>query len=337
VGGGGYFAYTRLSGGRAALAAQPDLERVRRMRQLHTGSITKYAFFSLPKDPTGYRAFIRTVKALEITAWNFLPNVYGDKYLWEDEDFRAVKAFCEVADEEGLKVWATLVLPSESDAVRAMRGAKAREYYLNTVRRFAEIAARHPSLVGYTCGEFCDNLDLFTPDFCREMTGAARVIAPGLAFMPFCFWQGLDERFFSDYGPFIDGIIFQFRCDSQPRNYIPDYDPANFDHYAQCMRHELKRVRQFAGEWAVICEICVWYTHDGWGVQYKADGTIQPEGKQPAAHAIKDASLKLEVARELSHGVCIYGITQFEDPVHMAMGKLLKQWRDEGKKWGGGE
>ncbi len=252
--------------------------------------------------------------------------------MWEEADFLALENFCMVANEEEFQVWATLIGPSGCAAIANLSPAEQEAHYLNTVQRFAQIANGHSSFIGYTCDDFVYNYNLFTKDFVTQMSSATRAIAPDFVFLPLMYYSGA-LQVFDRYGDSIDGVVFHFRCGSNPSTYIPGYDPANFDHYRHCMRYEVNEVRKqadTAGGKAVIvgfynCYNGWWY--EGWGVSYPG------QQHAPVSHYVEDAELKLTVAHEGADGVRVYGAGQNHD-TYTAMGSLLLGWGAEGKEWG---
>ena len=302
-----------------------------RVRQRLKGNVSKFDFlqgYPIHEKPGMIEPFFRALKARGCTAYDLMPV----DYLWNQYHFDLLRRLCEAGRELGLNIWATLVPPSGCPELGRMSRAQQRLWFLTVVEEFGRIAREFPNFIAYTCDDFVYDRRLFSPRMLAEMGCLTRKSAPDLAFLPLCYWGCLSQEFFDSYHPVLDGVVFHFRCGSGPAGYIPGFDLANFDHYAACMRHELRTVRARAGDKPVICGIYIWYTRDGWGVNFKKDGKTQPEGKQTTEHVVRDAALKARVAHELSDGLRIYGLS-INDPAYQALGQEVRDRGEAGLFW----
>lgn len=302
-------------------------QRLAWMREHLGGTVSKFEFtqgYSFRKDPEKLRPFLGAILARGFNTWDQMPS--GG--IWNDEELESLRRTLRVADEVGLKVWATLSPPSGTEEIARMPLDRQREYYYVTVERFARLAQEFPNFVAFTCDDFNYNWRLFTPDMLQEMSRRWRAICPRLAFLPLLYWQsGFDEEFFETCGESIDGVVFHYRAQSDPHVYLPGYNPKNFDMYGDVMRYELKRVRQMAGDHPVICGIYLWYYQQGWGV-------LTPDEKNPGVeHVVRDAVQKLEIAHEYADGVRVYGVG-IDHEAYRAMEDPLDRWQTGNKDWG---
>lgn len=302
-------------------------ERIAWMREHLRGTVSKFEFtqgYDFRKEPERLRPFMEAIRARGFTAWD--QHAHGR--IWTDEAFESLERSIEVAAEVGLDVWATLSPPSGCEEIARWPLEQREEYYYATAERFARLAAEHPNFVAFGCDDFLPyNRRFFTPEMLAEMARRWRAICPNLAFVPLLYYRSISEEFFETRGDSIDGIVFHYRADSYPYEYIPAYDPKNFEMYGDVMRYELKRVRQIAGEHPVICGIYIWYYQRGWGV-------LTPDERNPTEeHIVRDAAQKLEIAHDFADGVRVYGLG-IEHPAYAAMQERLERWEAEPSAWG---
>ena len=300
-------------------------KRLEWMREHLGGTVSKFEFtqgYAFRKEPDKLRPFLEAIKARGFNTWDQMP-IGG---IWNEEQVQSLRRTLRVANEVGLKVWATLSPPSGTERIARMPLDQQREYYYATAECFAQLAREFPNFVAFTCDDTDYNWRLFTPEMLREMARRWRAICPRLAFLPLVYW-GFDEELFETRGEYFDGIVFHYRAGSYPYAYLPGYDPKNFDMYGDVMRYELKRVRQMAGDHPVVCGIYLWYYEQGWGV-------LTLDEKNPnVEHVVRDAVQKLEIAREYADGVRVYGVG-IDHEAYQAMGKLLTRWQTGGEGWG---
>ncbi len=302
-------------------------ERIAWMREHLRGTVAKFEFtqgYSFRRHPENLRPFLEAIKARGFTAWD----QHAPGGIWNDEAFASLERSIQVAAEVGLDVWATLSPPSGREEIARWPLEKKRDYYYSTVERFARLAAQYPNFVAFGCDDFLPyNRRFFTPEMLAEMARRWRAICPRLAFVPLLYYGSITPGLFQNYGDSIDGIVFHFRADSYPYEYIPGYDPKNFDMYGDVMRYELKRVRQIAGDYLVICGIYIWYYKGGWGV-------LTPDEQNPTEeHIVRDAVQKLQIAHDYADGVRVYGLG-IDHAAYQAMGELLHRWQAENSAWG---
>lgn len=268
------------------------------------------------------------MKRIKETGFNTYDYFKG--YVWTEEAFESLEQVCESAQKHGLKVWATLAPPSGSEEIAKWSPDKVRDYYFDTAERFARISLKYPNLVAFTCDDFDYNYSLFNPEMMAEMARRWRSINPNLFFLPLIYYGGITEEFMHSRGPYLDGIVFHFRANSGPHQYIDEYDPKNFDMYADVQRYEFKRIRQIMGDKPLIAGLYIWYYQGGWGV-------LTPDEKNPTEeHIVRDAAQKFEISHEFALGTRIYGLG-IDHPAYEAMGKLQIEWEKDGDDWGQGD
>ncbi|MCD6360038.1 MAG: hypothetical protein J7M38_04175 [Armatimonadetes bacterium] len=302
-------------------------ERIAWMREHLTGTVSKFEFtqgYDFRRHPENLLPFMQAIRERGFTTWD----QHAAGGIWDDAAFESLERSIQAAAEAGLDVWVTLSPPSGRQEIARWPLQQRREYYYTCAERFAALAAKYPNFVAFGCDDFMPyNRRFFTPEMMAEMARRWRAICPRLAFVPLLYWGSFDESFFENLGDYVDGIVFHFRAQSYPPEYIPGYDPKNFDMYGDVMRYELKRVRRIAGDWPVICGIYIWYYKRGWGV-------LTPDEQNPTVeHIVRDAVQKLEIAHQYADGVRVYGLG-IDHEAYRAMEPLLKQWQAEGSAWG---
>jgi len=321
-------------------AAARDEQRNAEVRERISGMAIKFEFcqgFPIMKDMSTHLPFIKAMRERGFDAYEFMP--HGT--IWNDDTFKIFEQFLKTAKSESFPVWATLT-PYPTHKIITEAPDKGHGYYLKTVERFGELAARYDNFVGYSFDDFNYYMGYFTPALIERMTQAGRAKSDSLLFAPLLYYPGLTEEFFREYGPFIDGVVFHFRAESGPASYIEGYDASSFQDHAECMRTEMRRVRKLAGTEPVICGIYIWYTRGGWGVHYRegakrfTEGHIRA-GKVPGnvfeTHTAMDALLKVCVAHEYADALRVYGLG-IGHPAYSAMGAMIRNWKERKIPWG---
>ena len=106
---------------------------------------------------------------------------------WDD-----LKLLLPRAREKGIRIWASLLPPSESSPRTKWNSEPFRLDYQRWAVEFAKLSLQEPNLVAWSIDDFTHNLkDPYTPDYVRQMLEAARQINPKLAFVPCCYFPGI--------------------------------------------------------------------------------------------------------------------------------------------------
>jgi hypothetical protein len=132
---------------------------------------------------------------------------------WDD-----LQQFLPLAAKHGIRVWASLVPPSESPPRTHHYAEPFRLDYKKWAVEFARLSLRETNLVAWSIDDFTYNLKFYTPEYLKDMLGAAREINPRLAFLPCCYYKSITPAFVKDYQPLIDGILFPYRHESGGAN-----------------------------------------------------------------------------------------------------------------------
>ena len=133
---------------------------------------------------------------------------------WDD-----LKLILPRAREKGIRVWTSLVPPSESPPHTKKYAEPFRLDYQRWAVEIAKLSLHEPNLVAWSIDDFTHNLkEPYTPDYVRQMLDAAHKINPKLAFVPCCYFPGVNPAFVTNYCPLIDGILFPYRHESDKAN-----------------------------------------------------------------------------------------------------------------------
>ncbi len=129
---------------------------------------------------------------------------------WED-----LQLFLPLARQHGIRVWGSIVPPSESPPRTHAYAEPFRLDYDRWAVEFAKLSLRETNLVAWSIDDFTYNLKTaYTPPHLKKMLDAARAINPRLAFVPCCYYKPITAEFVKNYQPLLDGILFPYRHDS---------------------------------------------------------------------------------------------------------------------------
>ena len=148
---------------------------------------------------------------LRANTYNF--GVYASTNDWED-----LQLFLPLARKQGLRVWATLVPPSESSPHGSHYSEPFKLDYERWAIEFARLSVRETNFVAWSIDDFTYNLKFYTPEYLKKMLDAAHQINPRLAFVPCCYFKPCKPEFIKTYAPFFDGILFPYRHESGGAN-----------------------------------------------------------------------------------------------------------------------
>lgn len=161
-------------------------------------------------------------------------NTY-DFLIWHrDTDWTDLKEFLRATRGSDLKVWVSLVPPSES---RETMSEPFGLDYIKWGERIGRLSSIYPNLVAWSIDDFTHNLSFYTPEYLGRMLDAAHAANPNLAFVPCTYFSKVSPQFAADYGTLLDALLFYYRHES---------DGANLTDATLC-DEEIARVRQTMG------------------------------------------------------------------------------------------
>jgi hypothetical protein len=178
-------------------------------------------------------SLLHELTALKANSYNWLIGAQATD--WED-----LQRFLPKARAAGIRVWVTLLPPSESKP--GHYSEPYRTDYMKWADAVGALSQREPALVAWSIDDFAHNLTTYTPEMTRMMVERARSQNPRMAFVPCVYFGQMSDRFARSYEGSIDGILFPFRNESVAANLS---DPAQ-------VASELGRARRWFGPLPVI-------------------------------------------------------------------------------------
>jgi hypothetical protein len=131
------------------------------------------------------------------------------------KDWDDLQLFLPEARKRGIRVWGSIVPPSESLPRSKAYAEPFRLDYDRWAVEFAKLGLRETNLVAWSIDDFTYGLKtVYTPEKLKRMLDAARAINPRLAFAPCCYYKPITPEFVKNYEPLLDGILFPYRHDS---------------------------------------------------------------------------------------------------------------------------
>lgn len=147
-----------------------------------------------------------------------LSDLGADTYNWlvwhRSTDWEDLRAFLPLARQQGVRVWVTVVPPSESPPRTKTYSEPYRVDYGRWAEEIGRLAAAEPALVAWSIDDFAHNLATFTPEAVRAMLARARSHQPRLAFVPCIYFRQATATLAARYGDLLDGLLFPYRNES---------------------------------------------------------------------------------------------------------------------------
>jgi hypothetical protein len=148
-----------------------------------------------------------------------LGELHANTYNWlisqADTDWNDLHTFLPLARKHGLRVWVTVLPPSESPPRAKHFSEPFRLEFEKWAGELAALSVREPALVAWSVDDFAYNLkDAFTAERMRAIVAVQRAKNPKFAFVPCVYYKQATAKFARTYGELIDGILFPYRSDS---------------------------------------------------------------------------------------------------------------------------
>ena len=179
----------------------------------------------LPNGRIDIHRLLNELTELRANTYNFL--IWHAKTDWDE-----LQNFLPLAREKHIKVWITLVPPTESPP---LYGDTYSEPFRLDFKRWAveiaKLSLQQPNLVAWSLDDFSDNAAVahtFTPEQWRDILLAARKINPKLAFVPCCYFQHLTPEVAAQYRDLLDGVLFPYMHAAKGMN-LTDTDTVEFE------------------------------------------------------------------------------------------------------------
>src|SRR3954447_1602727 len=117
-----------------------------------------------------------------------LDELHANTYNWligrSATDWDDLQAFLPLARKHGIRVWATLLPPSESPPRTKHFSEPFRLDYEKWASELASLSSREPALVAWSVDDFAYNLKVFTHDRMRTIIAHQREKNPKFSFVP---------------------------------------------------------------------------------------------------------------------------------------------------------
>ncbi|MDB6121135.1 MAG: hypothetical protein JWQ71_128 [Pedosphaera sp.] len=173
---------------------------------------------------------------------NELVDIHANTYSFcihtSTNDWEDFQLFLPLARKHGIKVWGSVVPPSESPPHSKLYAEPFRLDYERWAVEFAKLSLREPSLVAWSIDDFTHNLKIYTPEHLKQMLDASRRVNPKLAFIPCCYYKAITPQFVQNYAPLLDGMLFPYRDESGGSN-LKNPDAVEF---------EVNKIKELAGK-----------------------------------------------------------------------------------------
>jgi hypothetical protein len=171
-------------------------------------------YCSAPRKPDGRIDIDRLVSELvDIGANTYSFCIHASATDWDD-----LKLLLPRARQHHIRVWASIVPPSESPPKTKAYAEPFRLDYEKWAVEFARLSLKEPNLVAWSIDDFTHNLKVYTPAYVQGMLAGAHKINPRLAFVPCCYFPSITPAFVSNYCSSLDGILFPYRHESAGSN-----------------------------------------------------------------------------------------------------------------------
>ncbi len=146
-----------------------------------------------------------------------LVDIQANTYNWliahRKTDWDDLHQFLPKARRAGIRVWVSLVPPSESPPHTSHYSEPYKLDYKRWASEIAKLSLKEPNLVAWSIDDFTHNLSFYTPKYVREMQQAARRVNPKLAFVPCTYSPRITPDFARRYHGLIDGLLFPYRAE----------------------------------------------------------------------------------------------------------------------------
>jgi hypothetical protein len=157
--------------------------------------------------PNGHADLPKLLRELEdIHADTFHWAIHGHSNEWDE-----IKTFLPLARGKNIKVWITVMPPSESPPRLSAYSEPFRLDYELWATEIAQLSLKETNLVAWSIDDFTHNLKVFTPEYLAKMMKAAQKINPNLAFVPCCYYKAITPTFSKNYAELLDAVLFPYR------------------------------------------------------------------------------------------------------------------------------
>lgn len=186
------------------IAQQPDAAKALHLKNTFG---TYAAPPRLPNGRVNQAQLLAELKEINATTYHWL--IWMNENDWDD-----LQIFLPLAKKQNLKVWVSLVPPSESKPIAKHSSEPYQMDYKTWAVEIARLSVKYPNLVAWSIDDFAHNLKLFTTSYTDSCLKGARAINPKLAFVPCVYYRQITPTFATNYGELLDGILFPYRAET---------------------------------------------------------------------------------------------------------------------------
>lgn len=228
-----------ITGAAAPLDADDDAAAARRSALAHSYG-TYGANLRTSEGRVDHQRLLDDLSELHANTYNWLIGPAATD--WDD-----LHTFLPLAQKKGIRVWVTLLPPSESPPRTKHYCEPFRLDFERWAAELAALSVREPALVAWSIDDFAYNLQTaFTPDRMRAIIAAQREKNARFAFVPCVYYKHATPAFAKTYREFLDGILFPYRSESTKAGFAD----------ATQVEPEVKTIKErFGSDFPVIVDI----------------------------------------------------------------------------------
>jgi hypothetical protein len=119
-----------------------------------------------------------------------------------------LEGFLPEAQERGVKVWVTILPPSEIGP--ELRTDMRYVDYVGIAKRIAGLSARYPNLEAWSIDNVAVDSSFFTPAYLEAITSGAKDVNPVLLFIPVVYYGNVVSPGFEKRAASFDGVQFYY-------------------------------------------------------------------------------------------------------------------------------
>ena len=170
-----------------------------------------------------------------------LAEIKANTYSWliwhAATDWDDLHAFLPRAAKQNIKVWVTVVPPTES-APKYHDAMPFRQDYGKWAEEIAKLSLKEKNLVAWSIDDFWANSKkTFTPEAFKNIIARGRAVNPDLAFIPCLYYRNYKPEFWAKYKGLFDGVLFPYKAESGEHNLID----------ATLVESEVEKIRRVVG------------------------------------------------------------------------------------------